>query len=266
MSMPGNRDTAESPPAIPMPPETAAEDWSLDHLITDDDTPVDNLYIEKLLRLLVHVLYSSWTPPAGQPFRAMSDVGLFFVPKNPAIVPDLMLAVGVQTPANVTAQQHRSYFVWIVGKVPDLVLEVVSDRRGGEDTTKMAEYATRGIPYYIIFDPEDHLGGGELRAFQLQAGTYQPIDPVWIPALELGLTFWEGKFEELDYRWLRWCDRSGQVLLTAAERAELERQRAQVSHERAEKERQMREHEQRKLERLEKRLKDLGIDPDSLGD
>jgi hypothetical protein len=33
---------------------------SVNHVITEDDTPVDNFFSEKLQRLLTEVLYASW--------------------------------------------------------------------------------------------------------------------------------------------------------------------------------------------------------------
>ena len=51
-------------------------------------------------------------------------------------------------------KSHRSYFVWEYGKVPDVVIEVVSNREGGEDSDKLAAYAQIKIGYYVIFDPE----------------------------------------------------------------------------------------------------------------
>ena len=41
----------------------------------------------------------------------------------------------------------------------------------------------------------------------------------WFAKLNLGLTLWEGKFENWDDRWLRWCDRAGDVLPTGEELA-----------------------------------------------
>ncbi len=38
-----------------------------------------------------------------------------------------------------------------------MVVEVVSHREGGEDTTKLAGDAHMGVRYYVIFDPERHL-------------------------------------------------------------------------------------------------------------
>jgi hypothetical protein len=47
----------------------------LDDLVTEDDTPVDNMFSEKQQRLLTEPLYSSWD--AGRPFLATANVGLF---------------------------------------------------------------------------------------------------------------------------------------------------------------------------------------------
>jgi hypothetical protein len=35
-------------------------------LITEDDTPVDNLFSEKQQRLLAGTLYTGWTPPPNE--------------------------------------------------------------------------------------------------------------------------------------------------------------------------------------------------------
>jgi hypothetical protein len=43
---------------------------------------------------------------------------------------------------------------------------------------------------------------------------------LWFDELELGLTRWQGQFENTEYAWLRWCDRQGNVILTGKERAD----------------------------------------------
>ena len=149
---------------------------SLDHLITDDGRPVDNFFVEKQQRLLTEPLNSSWTgPEGGRPFIAASNVGLFFEPKNPAYCPDAMLSLGVRLGDDLKQKPNRSYFVWLLGKVPDVVIEIVSDRTGGEDGHKMQEYARQGIPYYVIFDPAEHLSAGVLRVFGCRQGA--PMSP-----------------------------------------------------------------------------------------
>ena len=46
----------------------------------------------------------------------------------------------------------------------EVVIEVVSNREGGEDTDKLATYAEIGIRYYVIYDPDQMLGPEELRS------------------------------------------------------------------------------------------------------
>lgn len=219
------------------------------HLITEDETPVDNMLSEKHFRLLTEPLYSSWEGPGeGRPFLVTANVGLFPVPRNPALVPDVMLSLDVTSPADL--KQTRSYFMWEFGKPPDVVIEIVSNTRGGEKSTKLTDYARIGVPYYVIYDPMQHLAGRILEVYELRAGQYQPRPDAWLPHVGLGLAEWEGVFEEACGTWLRWCDQAGRVIPTAAERAEVEHQRAEVEHQRA--------------LLLAAKLRELGIDPESL--
>lgn len=66
----------------------------------------------------------------------------------------------------------------------------------------------------------------------------------------LGITLWEGKFEDRQDTWLRWCYQDGTVLLTGDERAEQEQQRAEQAEQRT--------------QLLAERLRAMGIDPDTL--
>src|SRR5712692_470603 len=69
---------------------------NLDDLVTEDGAAVDNIYTEKQYRLLTEPLYSSWAGPGeGRPFLVTTNVGLFPIPRNPAIVPDVMLSLDV---------------------------------------------------------------------------------------------------------------------------------------------------------------------------
>jgi hypothetical protein len=63
-------DTGESGAVALAPPVRPC----LDHIVTEDDTPVDNMFSEKQQRLLTEPLYSSWD--AGRPFLATANVGL----------------------------------------------------------------------------------------------------------------------------------------------------------------------------------------------
>jgi hypothetical protein len=265
------RDDTPAADGCPPPDEEGPDRvLTIEDLVISDDEPVDNIFVEKQQRLLTETLYTSWRGPGkGQTFLAMSNVGLFPELKQTPIVPDVMLAVGVPVGRDPSRKENNSYFVWIMGKPPDVVLEIVSDRRGGEEGHKMARYGRIGVPYYVIFDPEEWLGGGVLRSFERQDdGTYQPLAAHWYPTVKLGMKLWEGEYEDLPARWLRWCDARGRLLRTGAELAGAAkrqvgaaRRRAQEERRRCEEERRLREEASRRLARMEAQMRALGIEP-----
>src|SRR2546426_718581 len=76
--------------------------------------------------------------------------------------------------------------------IPDAAIEIVSDKRGDEEEYKMRMYARQRLQYYIIFDPDNILAHGVLRAFELVGRRYRAIEPGWLPDVGLGLTLWQG--------------------------------------------------------------------------
>jgi hypothetical protein len=227
----------------------------IDHLTTEDDAPVDNLPSEKQQRLLTEPLYSSWAGPGdGRPFLAASNVGVFALARNPPLVPDVFLSLDVEVAADWWAKAHRSYFLWEFGKPPDLTLEIVSNREGGEDGEKKRRYAWMRVSYYVIYDPLRQIMPDALTAYRLRDAQYERQADARFPSLGLGLTPWEGVFEGKRATWLRWIDAEGTIVPTGRERAEQERQRA----ERAE---SLLEEETRRAERLAELLRQAGIDP-----
>ena len=221
--------------------EEIVTELDISHLVIEDDTPVDNFQSEKQQRLLVEPLYSSWSSDVS--FIAATNVGVFYGIKQDPIVPDAFLSLNVTMPADWSQKQNRSYFVWEFGKVPEVCIEIVSNRKGNELDSKKDDYARIGIAYYGVLDPlqqlqrEDELNGQLLKVWALTAGQYVEMpEPFWLQTVGLGLTVWEGTFEEQESTWLRWCDLNGQVIPTGAERAN----------------------------RLAERLRSLGIDPNEI--
>ncbi|MBI3926222.1 MAG: Uma2 family endonuclease [Armatimonadetes bacterium] len=218
----------------------------ISQLITEDDEPVDNWFQERQQRLLPESLYASWRPK--RPFLAAADVGLFYKISEQAVVPDVMVSLDVTVPQDWWEDHNRSYMVWEFGKPPDLVVEVVSNRKGGEEE-KLARYARMGVGVSVIYDPLLLLSKRPLRVYALHVGRYVDVlDPSWLEELELGLTLWEGNYEGMKATWLRWCDHQNRILPTGLERADQERERADQERERA--------------ERLAARLRELGFDAD----
>jgi Uma2 family endonuclease len=260
-------DVTSSDPLVMLPPELQPH---VDHLVTEDDTPVDNIFSEKQQRLLVESLRTSWPGPGeGRPYVAMANVGLFYSNRVPAVVPDFLLSLDVAAPADPWPKYARSYFIWEYGKPPEVVIEVVSNRKGGEDTNKLSLYSRIGIRYYAIFDPDRELSDERLRVHPLHVLPFkQMAEPIWFPEVGLGLRLWDGQYEDMDATWLRWVDAEGSLISTGKERADaeqqradVERQRADAERERADAERQRAETEQQRADRLAEQLRQLGVEP-----
>src|SRR5207249_2247748 len=138
----------------------------------------------------------SWPGPGeGRPFMALANVGLFYAPGMPHLVPDVMLSLDVKG-GELSIREHRSYFVWVLEKSPDVAIEIVSDKQGGETTHKLKSYARMGVSYYVVFDPDERLGSGILQGYGLREGEYVPVAPSFLPTVGLGLTLWQGKYED----------------------------------------------------------------------
>lgn len=242
------------------PPEALP---NVDHLVTEDDEPLDSIFSEKQQRLLVSSLYSSWQ---GQRFIALANVGLFYAIEQPPLVPDVMVSLDVKLPDNLWIKSHRSYCVWIYLKPPDVVIEIVSNQKGEETGRKLELYENIGVPYYAIFDPDRYLSKHVLRVFELHQAGYVETHECWMPKVGLGLRLWEGRYENLYDTWLRWyvAEDRQRLILTGTELAQQAEQAAREAEQRAQEANcwlqveKARQHN----ERLEAQLRSLGIDPD----
>ena len=234
-------------------------------LVTEDDTPVDSMFSETQQRLLTGALKDSWNRPGeGRPFIVAANVGVFRSPYEPPLVPDVFLSLDVRRPSDWWDKPGRSYLIWHYGKPPDVVIEVVSNSKGGEADAKRELYADFGVPYYVIFDPQERLKEGKLRAFDLTStGAYAPRSPDVLPGTGLGLQLWTGAFESDTGTWLRWQDASGALILTAAEGRALEEDRADQAENRAALERARADQAERVSKNLSALLRAHGIEPES---
>ncbi|MCT7988671.1 Uma2 family endonuclease [Laspinema olomoucense] len=141
---------------------------------------------------------------------------------------------------------------------PVIVVEVTSDNWREDYIRKRAEYALINIPEYWIVDPNkskiqvcfnpnndkgyedlEFLPGQELHSVQFP-DFILPVNRVFSPPLVTDL-----------------------IREEQAERKQLE-QRAEEERQRAEEERQRAEEERQRADRLAQRLRDMGIDPDTV--
>jgi len=270
----------------------------ISHIVTEDDIPVDNFQSEEQQRLLVEPLYTSQILP--RPFLAAANVGLFYQVKTEPIVPDAFLSLGVQRAADFSQKKNRFYFVWEFGKVPDVCVEVVSNKYGNELTLstraradgitvcKKDIYELIGVRYYVVFDPlqliqkQTDMNGALLRVWVISPEGYRELTPsagivnvgesIWLNGVGLGLTLWMGEYEEQVSRlWLRWCTQNGQVIPTGVEAIEIERQQVEIQRQQVEIQRQQVEIQRQHIlvaneraEKLAERLRAMGINPDEI--
>lgn len=149
----------------------------------------------------------------------------------------MFLNLDVEVNKDWHAKENRSYMIWEFGKVPEVVVEVVSNREGNELGSKLRRYVEMGINYYIVFDPMQELSEQVLRVFEISSGKrYRLRDDFVLPTVGLSVTLWRNVYKGIPETRLRWCDKSGNIIPTGAERAAREAERANQEAERAKQE------------------------------
>lgn len=147
--------------------------------------------------------------------------------------PDFFVVLGTER------KPRKSWVLWEEdGKYTNVIIELLSDSTALTDKglKKQIYQDTFRTPEYFWFDPHNL----EFAGFVLVAGNYQPIEPnsqgwLWSQQLELYLGVEQEK--------LRFFTPDGQLIATPEEVAEQEKQRS---------------------DRLAAKLRELGIDPDTI--
>ncbi|MBD2182094.1 Uma2 family endonuclease [Planktothrix sp. FACHB-1355] len=218
---------------------------SAEELPDSDETPVDNELQELIPGLLKAILLILWAERMDWFFGI--DMGIYYHPDYPAIVPDAFLSLGVER--FYDEELRPSYVLWDENVVPTLVLEVVSQNYRKEYSDKLVEYQELGILYYVIYSSRRRRKP-RLEVHKLVNGNYelQSGNPIWMPEIGLGIGCERGNYSGVTREWLYWYDAEGKRYLTPEEQVKYEAQRAAQEAQRA--------------DRLAQRLRDLGIDPD----
>jgi Uma2 family endonuclease len=176
--------------------------------------------------------------------------------------PDWFAVLGVPRLYDGT-ELRMSYVVWQEEVSPSVIVELISEgtekedlgeteSAEGEAPTKWVVYEQiLKVPYYIVYDRYKDI----LRAYQWVDGQYQALvienDRTWLPDLKLGLGIWNGEYDGVNRKWLRWIDAEGNWIPTPLEQAEQQREQAE----------QQREQAQGEAARFAAKLRELGIDP-----
>lgn len=207
--------------------------------------------------------------------------------------PDWFLAVDVPRVYNGERGEdsRQSYVVWQEGRSPTVVVEFLSYRTEREDLGRFYEKADYianpapdlmsdseaaaiatskikpprkfdvyekylKVPHYVVYSKYTQ----RLRYFKHNGSSYeeqtvQSSSPkIWLDDLEIGLGIWNDYFEDVPGPWLRWCDSSGNWLLTDTEQAQAEADNARAEADSAKAE----------ARKLAEKLRALGIDPHQL--
>ncbi|MBH8573352.1 Uma2 family endonuclease [Nostocaceae cyanobacterium CENA369] len=232
--------------ALPLLP-TAAE------LPDSDDRPVDNELQNLVPNLLLAILSAIWNDRQDWFFGV--DMGIYYLPTAPrkAIVPDGFLSLGVERRRQPSGR--LSYVLWEENWTPPiLVVEVVSQTYGGEYDIKLSKYLDLGVLYYAIYNP-DYWQRDRHAPFEV----YQRFDDefvlqsqknFWISELQLAIGVATGIYKGWEREWLFWFDGAGDRFPSPDERIAQAQQRTEQA--------------EQALQDLRNRLKQRGIDLDSL--
>jgi Uma2 family endonuclease len=182
-----------------------------------------------------------------------SNLFVYYEQGNPkaVVAPDVLVVLGVEK------KKRPSYKVWEEqDKIPDFVLEITSKSTASEDRgTKKGLYAYLGVKEYFQYDPTADYLKPPLQGFRLVEGNYLPIPGretngcLSIVSEVLGLEL----CLELDGEMRFYSAATREKLLSPREmeRAKCQAEQAQY------------EAEQR-ANKLANKLRELGIDPDSV--
>ncbi len=215
------------------------------------------------------------------------DCGIYWrltdPPERGAEAPDWFYVPNV--PPLLNGERRRSYVLWQEVVAPLMAIEFVSGN-GAEERDATAPWSGDGskagkfwvyeqairIPFYAIYEVEN----ASVEVYELVGNRYQRSQPnprnhYPVPGLGVELGIWQGEYMNQALPWLRWWDSEGNLLLTGEERAEQEKLRAERERlraiqetERAEQERSRAEQALDRAGRLAAKLRELGLDPDSL--
>ena len=118
-------------------------------------------------------------------------------------------------------RERRSYTPNIEGEIPAIVMEFLSETKGGEYSKDSEAPVGKWyyyeqilqVPIYGIFEPKS----GKLEVYELRSQKYRALDQdesdrYWIAEIGLFLGVWHGSKENRTGHWLRWWDENGNLL------------------------------------------------------
>jgi Uma2 family endonuclease len=250
---------AQSKPTLSLPDHTQLPESDGTFVKNLQEHP-QSLLITSSLRPVLDALH-----PDGQ-YVIGQDSGIYWRLTEPlergAEAPDWFYVPNV--PPLLNGKHRRSYVMWKEIIAPLIAIEF-SSGDGSEERDDTSPFAGAGskagkfwvyeqaihIPFYAIYEVDK----ASVEVYRLIDSHYQRCEPNQrghfpIPPMGIELGIWQGTYMHQDLPWLRCWDSNGNLLLHAEEREALEKERADQA--------------QQQAERLAAKLRELGIDPDTL--
>ncbi|WP_026736490.1 Uma2 family endonuclease [Fischerella sp. PCC 9605] len=207
-----------------------------------DEPPLETyLHLQQMLLLLKCL---EWWWRNRNDFFAAGNLTIYYSPHQRKSSdfrgPDFFVVLGTER------KPRKSWVVWEEdGKYPNVIVELLSNSTATTDKglKKQIYQDIFRTPEYFWFNPNNL----EFAGFVLVGGSYQSLEPNpqgWLWSQQLNLYL--GVYQEE----LRFFTPEGQLVPTPEEVAEQEMQRA--------------EQEKQKSDRLAAKLRELGIDPDTV--
>jgi Uma2 family endonuclease len=216
-----------------------------------DGVPLDSAWERDAINLLVHLTRQHFAD--RQDFYTGGNMFIYYDPDDPRknAGPDYFYVSGTDR-----ARERRIWAVWVEqNRFPDAIIELSSPStarfdRGKKKTIYEQTFKT---PEYYIYNPDKQ----SLVGWRLVRGKYKELEPNdrgWLWSEELGVWIgtWEGPIDDRPDVWLRFYDRRGRLVPTAAEEGH---QRAERQRRRADEERQRAEAAEAEVARLKAMLK-----------
>jgi Uma2 family endonuclease len=178
------------------------------------------------------LLRETCQPPTFPPTKRFigADLNIYYDSREPQWYkrPDWFLVLGVE-PAQQQGDLRLSYVMWYEAIAPFLVVELLSPGTEDEDLGRKVRELGKPplkwevyeqilrVPFYVVYDRYDN----DLRVFSLAGDRYQQLElldsRMWFEPLGLGIAVWQGAYQGIEGRWLRWYDGTGEWVPTQVE-------------------------------------------------
>ena len=201
---------------------------------SSDDKPLAETYAHLYAILVTLEILKQYLQ--GQQATVLADQFLYYVQGFPRlrVAPDVMVIF------NVAPGGRDNYKIWEEKQVPSVIFEITSEGTKEKDTSyKKTLYEQLGVKEYWLFDPKGEWIENKLKGYRLEKEVYEEITDSRSEPLQLRL---EIESELIAF----YREDTGEKLLAPSELAQALKQ------------------SEEKAERLKDKLKELGIDPDTV--